>query len=639
MTISEGWSAGIAEHLHKIGDRDLPVLAASLICGTGDGRWLEEPYWSALGQSRLGSASVAGGRVRQEILEAVVNWLRQPSQDSRQLELEISDPVLSDLFRLVTGDELEAPYAQKLRLDLGLDMDGDAMSKVDGSKNIRVAVIGAGLSGLRVAEKLLTDGFDVTIYEAGASAGGVWRENTYPGCGLDTHPYQYEFPDAPFPGWQKGYANRGDILAYIGWLIDRWHLANRIVWNTQVRGARWDGALRQWVLDLADGKPGPRADILIAAVGALSKPKVPPIDGIETFAGAIFHTSGWRHDTSLKGRRIGLIGNGSSGVQVAKHLSEQGNLTLFQRSPAWIVPRRSDFDKPLIDESHRHLFASIPGYERWFRLRLAWELGDKNYRNLRLDPSWRGGKGINSHNEAIRRDLVKYIGSKVAKRPDLMEKLVPDYPPFTKRMVVDNDFYTALAAPGSSVVTEAIVAGDAHGLWTADGRHHRLDVIVLATGYRSTQFLWSLDLRGRSGRTPAELAGGDDEIRAYMGVSLPDFPNFFVMQGPNTGAGHGGSLTFAADCQATFIRNGVRAMLRRGTSTMECTMDALDAFNRELDQGLKTMVWSMGDVTSRFRNRQGRVVGNHPWSWQDIWTRARTVDEGAFHWSLPGPLS
>jgi 4-hydroxyacetophenone monooxygenase len=320
-------------------------------------------------------------------------------------------------------------------------------------------------------------------------------------------------------------------------------------------------------------------------------------------------------------------------VQVARYLSGQGHLTLFQRSPAWIVPRRPDFDKPLVDASHRRLFNDIPGYERWFRLRLFWELGDKNFRNLRLDPSWKGAHGINSHNEAIRRDLIKYIRNQVGNRPDLVEKLVPTYPPFTKRMVVDNEFYTALAAPDSSVVTDAITAADAQGLWTADGLHHDIDVIVLATGYRSTQFLWSLELRGRSQRTPADMAGGDDEIRAYMGASLPDFPNFFVMQGPNTGAGHGGSLTFAADCQSTFIRNVLRTMLRKGSRTIECTYEAFNAYNRELDQGLETMVWSSGDVTSRFRNNQGRVVGNHPWSWQDVWNRSRHIDERAFRWN------
>jgi 4-hydroxyacetophenone monooxygenase len=527
----------------------------------------------------------------------------------------------------------------KLRFDLGIERERRA-SPVPGAGRIRVAIIGAGLSGLWTAIKLRRAGFEVEIIEQASGIGGVWHANTYPDCGVDTHPYQYEFAEAPFQGWRHGYAGREEVLGYVRWLAERSGVQEAIRLDTRVLAARWDGGSQRWLIDIEHAQRGREriaAQILIAATGALSQPKAPAIAGLERFGGACFHTARWRHDIALDGKRIGLVGNGSSGVQVAKALAARGRLTVFQRSPAWIAPRRAAGSNGAIDGALRTLRAHWPAFAAWHRLRLCWELGDRNYPTLVRDQNWHGEGSVNAANDAVRHDLTAYVRSQLGEREDLLAKLIPSYPPFVKRMVVDNDYYRTLARPDVTLVTEPITAATQAGLVTGNGTEHTLDVIVFATGFHGTRFLWPLDIRGQDGRNLADAAG--EELRAYLGLALPGLPNFFLLHGPNSGAGHGGSATFLSDCQSDQILACLTHLVEGGFDELECRSDACDAYNARLDHDLAQMVWAHPGVASRFRNAQGRIVTNHPWTWQRYWKLTRRLDRQAFDWRRAGRSS
>jgi 4-hydroxyacetophenone monooxygenase len=616
---------------------DLPVLVASLVQVTGDARWLEEPFWSACATfRRTGTITAAIQPVAARVFDAVAGMMERRMRTGEQARSDLPDATLLELFRLVTGDEADPARVPLLRVELGLEpLEQYSDGLRQAASRMSVVVIGAGLSGLCMAAKLKQAGYDVSVLEQNSGYGGVWHDNTYPACGVDTHPYQYDLLSNRYHRWTGAYASRAEICRYIEWLIDKNDLKHVITYGTQVKRAVWYEPSQEWTLDVVDAgnrASTRRTQVLITAVGNLNQPKLPDIPGLDAFQGPAFHTSRWDHGVSLADKRVALIGNGSSGVQAAASIAARARLTVFQRSPAWIMPRRGGTNTGRVDETTQALCRSVPFYERWYRVWIGWELGDKNYSQLVADVNWRGGRSINARNEATRRDLVKYIRAEVGDRPDLITKLVPTYPPYVKRMVVDNGFYRTLAQPNVELVTECITGATASGLVTADGKHHYLDVLIFATGFRGTQFLWPIEVRGKSDRTPGEIAGRDDEARAYLGVVMPDFPNLFSLHGPNSGAGHGGAATFVAECQSHFILTCLNQMLEKRVASVECRVEAYRDYNERLDAGLSRMVWSHEGVNSRFRNATGRIVTNHCWTWQEYWTLTRSLDPNAFIW-------
>ena len=262
-----------------------------------------------------------------------------------------------------------------------------------------------------------------------------------------------------------------------------------------------------------------------------------------------------------------MIGNGSSGVQLGRALAEQAaHLTAFQRTPHWIVPNK--MAQETISPDERRRLREFPYYALWHRFIMFWTGGDLNYPSLVIDRDW-PGPGINAENARTRDRLIRYIAEETGGRQDLIEALTPDYPPYVKRMVWDNDWYRTLTRPNVELCTSGIVSADETGVITADGRHHDLDILVFATGFHGTRFLYPMEVRGRSGRTPAEVFGGDDEIRAYLGVAIPDFPNFFRISGPNSSVGHGGSSVFLSEMQAHYIQDCLRYLIERHVAAIQ----------------------------------------------------------------------
>ncbi|MBV1879570.1 MAG: NAD(P)/FAD-dependent oxidoreductase [Pseudomonadales bacterium] len=610
------------------------LLIAILTQVTGDPAWLEEPYSSLCHQQRRNSKSSA------EISEASTDTLKQTRQTlhtafmeqvinnpaAHQLPLP-DDQLMSQIMRFVTNENLPASHLEKLKYEL------KPVTQLATRENTpRIIIIGAGFSGLSVAIKLKEQGIPFRLLEKHAGVGGVWLENSYPGCGVDSPNHVYSFTNASNPEWSRYFVKRDEILEYIRSTVKKLNIIDSIEFGTDVSKMSWSAADKQWHIDhtFSDGsKNTTQADIIIPAVGTLNQTKYPEIEAIDDFEGDIFHTARWQHDVELKDRKIGMIGNGSSGFQVGPQVAKvASHLTSFQRSPAWTSANPEV--NTLVSPEVRWLMGHVPLYASWHRFAGYWSSGDASYANLKIDPTW-DGEGISRINEGVRKKLTEYIRGQFPDRQDLQDKMVPTYPPFTKRMVVDNGWLKSLARPNVALVTDEIVSATATGLVTADGQHHELDVIIFATGFYGTRFLWPTEVRGSKGRTPAEIAGQNDNILAYLGSAMPEFPNMFSVFGPNSSIGHGGSAVHVAECHATYISRCIEAMIDQNIQVLECKSDVCATYNKQLDQDMQSMVWTEPNIKSRYRNNEGRIVANHPWTLQRFWELTQQPDLNDYH--------
>lgn len=597
------------------------VLAAVCVHLSGRTDWLAARHRPMYDAYRDGRQPPFG-----ELSALVDDVLAAMSDDGGRSPSVPADDVMDEILAVLTGERLSELYRQRAVQDLRAELSRHDSPSPPVPSSPVVVVVGAGLAGLSMARQLRNAGVSFTVLERNADVGGVWLDNVYPDCGLDSPPSLYSLANDRHDGWSRTDPKRDEVLAYARGYADRHDLRQYIRFGSEVRTMTFDGARMCWNLELVcDGRPeSMTVDVIVSAVGTLNRPKLPDIPGLSSFTGRAMHTAQWPADIDLRDSRVGVVGNGSSGVQVVRPLSEQCQaLTIFQRSPAWIAPK-PETAGPISDE-FAWLVRHVPFYATWQRIGLYWTAGDREFGTLAFDPTWLG-RGPSESSDRLRGDLEAYIRDQLPDRPDLVEKLTPDYPPYAKRVVVDNEWYATVARPHVELVTDPISQVTARGVQTADGRHHDLDVIVFATGFHGDRFLWPMEVRGRSGRTLAEVAGGDDELRAYLGVTIPDFPNLFSIQGPNSSIGHGGAATWVIDCQTAYIAACVSAMADEGILAMECRADVCEDYNRRLDEGLTRMVWSHAGVESRYRNAAGRIVANHPWTLMQFWDMTRRLD-------------
>jgi cation diffusion facilitator CzcD-associated flavoprotein CzcO len=483
----------------------------------------------------------------------------------------------------------------------------------DVSSHVRIAIVGAGFSGLCMAIRLKQEEItDFAVLERAEELGGTWRDNTYPGCQCDIPSALYSFSFAPNPDWTRFYPRQAEIRDYLRRCARDFGVIPWIRFGHEVLRAEWDEAEHRWLLETSNGSL--TADILVGAMGGLSEPAIPDIPGLDRFQGTVFHSATWDHDHDLGGERVAVIGTGASAVQFVPRIQPQvGALHLFQRTPSWVLP---DPDRR-VSRLERRLFRALPPAQRMLRAALyfgheATVLGTIVDRRL--------SKGL----ELIGR---RHLRSQVAD-PELRAKLTPSYTIGCKRITMSNTYYRSLTRPNAELVTEPIREVRARSIVTADGAERSLDTIILGTGFKVFDSPAFSRVRGRDGRTLDQAWQGSP--RAYLGATIAGFPNLFLLVGPNSAGGYN-SIVFTTEAHVNYAIQAIRAMDRDNLRAVEVRPDVYGAFNREAERRLRESVWNRGGCASWYLDSNGR---NGVWwpgfTWR-LWQRTRRFDPADYH--------
>jgi cation diffusion facilitator CzcD-associated flavoprotein CzcO len=481
-----------------------------------------------------------------------------------------------------------------------------------------IAIVGGGFGGVGAAAMLRREGYeDITVFEKGERVGGVWHHNTYPGAACDIPSHLYEYSFAP-NRWSRRYAPQAEIQDYMEGVARRFGVLGKVRTGTEVESASWEGERGKWRLETSAGPH--EADLLIIACGQLSVPKTPPIPGLESFEGPAFHTAEWRHDVDLAGKRVAVIGTGCSAIQVAPAIQpEVEQVDVYQRSPGWTLPKM-DFEYS--PRAHA-LFRHFPVLHRLDRalIQVFQEIAAAALTNRRwLLPLFR----------AIGR---RQINSAIAD-PELRRKVTPTDEVGCKRIMLTDEWYPTLAQPNVELVDERIEAVTARGIRDARGVERPADAIVLATGFASHDFVAPMEISGRDGRSLAQE--WSEVARAYLGLSVPGFPNMFLLYGPNTNGGSG-SVINTLECGVGHVLAALREMERAPAQRIEVRPEAAADFDRELRAALAKTVWHSG-CTNWYVDENGNDPSNWPWLWSAYRRRTATIEPGAYELSGPaGP--
>lgn len=615
------------EHAH------LPTLVMALVHLTGDTTWLSDRYKPA--RPRGGEDPDDGGfpvevqrEIRDAAEQAVLAW-----RAGKPLYTDLSDAELHRMMCHYTGENVDPATVPMAAEEIGL-VDRDDTWRLpavpQATERLRAIVIGAGLSGICAGIKLDAMRIPYVVLERGTDVGGTWYANRYPGAGVDSpsHLYQYSFEQ--HADWSRYFAKRDEIHAYYSRVCDKYGVRKNIRFRTEVTRAIWREELAEWEVHV-QGPDGPDvlyAPIVISAVGLLNRPSIPAIPGAGSFRGPAMHTAEWDTEVDLTGKRVAVIGTGASAMQLVPAAAQvAGHVTIFQRSPQWATPMFNYHNE--VPEEVRYLMRHVPYYLAWYRYRQFWNWNDRLHPHLQIDPNWEHpDRSINAVNDRTRKFLTNYIVGILKDRPDLIEKCVPDYPPYGKRMLLDNGWFETLLRDNVELVTEKITEITPNGVVTADGVEHEADVLAYATGFEAHKVLYPIEIIGRNGYD-LRKDWGDDDARAYLGICIPDVPNFFCVFGPNTALGHGGSIVFHNEIQIRYIMGMLRMMAERDIRSVAVRRDVHDEYNRRVDEAHSRMIWSHRGMTTWYRNRAGRVVSLSPWRLVDYWhmTRQPNLDD------------
>lgn len=459
--------------------------------------------------------------------------------------------------------------------------DGETVERV------RVAVVGSGFGGIGTAVRLRQAGYDdFVVLERAPEIGGVWRDNRYPGCACDVESRLYSFSFAPNPHWTRRFSPGAEIWRYLRRCADEFGLAPHLRLGHEVEEAAWDAAAARWRIRTNRGVV--EAQVLVAAPGALAEPRLPDLPGVGDFRGRVLHSARWTEEESLDGARVAVVGTGASAIQIIPHIQPRvRRLTVFQRTPAWVIPRRDRALPPWVGT----LLQRTPLLERGMRqgLYLLHEGLGLALRHPRLA-------------RALERVLRLHLRRQVPD-PALRRRLRPDYTIGCKRILLSDDYYPALTQPNVELVSGGAVCLTAGGVVGADGVERAADVVIFATGFHVTDFPFARRILGAAGATLSEVWGAS--ARAHLGTTVAGFPNLFVLQGPNTGLGHS-SVLLMIEAQVEHVLNAIRYMDRHALAAVEPRPEAQDAFVREVDVAMTNTVWTTGGCRSWYLDETGR---------------------------------
>jgi 4-hydroxyacetophenone monooxygenase len=614
-----------------LGQADLRVLLMVLYHMTGDEKWLSEQYRPKRDVSLIADINAGFDPVRQaEIRNAASEVLMS---DKPAAVPTPDNPLMLRMMSQCLNERIAPEYGQMMREEVGFASrfanwrDPQRAGQRLKCRRFRVGIVGAGTGGIILATNLRKLGIECVVFERAAEVGGTWRDHTYPGCSVDTPNHAYSFSFGSRYSWSRYFAPRDQLQDYLVGIATETGIRDNIRFSTEVESARWNEKDSMWdvATNSSAGRETVQVNVLVSAIGQLSKANRIPIEGEETFPGPLFHPKYWPEDLDLSEKRVAIVGTGASAMQIVADIAPKvGHLTIYQRTAQWArpIPRYHD----PIEEDQQWLLKTVPFYDQWFRLTMLWRYGDGLLPTLRKDPNWpHPTRSVNSTNERHRVQMQSYIEEKLADRPDLLAKAIPSYPPYGKRILLDAGWYDALLRPNVELVTEKIDHIEGSAVVASDGTKRDADVVVVSTGYDVNGVVPSLNITGRNGLNLAD-AWANDNPYAHLSTSVPGFPNFFVVLGPNTGLAHGGSAIFMNECVGRYIADFVSRMVEDDIEIVEVTKKAAAEYTQRVDAEHEKLVWTTQGLDSYYRNPQGRVTFACPWRLVDFWQMTHEAD-------------
>lgn len=554
----------------------------------------------------------------------------------------VEPALLRRMMNWIAAAEVPGEYVPMMLEEMGLSGDAGAgeelASKEFASKEFAsepaaraefpVIVIGCGQSGLLAAIRLKQAGVPFTVIEKNPGVGGTWWENTYPGARVDVGNHFYCYSFEPSDHWSEFFARQPELQAYFAGVMDRHGIAEHVRFDTTVTSLEWDDDSGTWAVTVssAGGTETLRARAVISAVGQLNAPFVPDFPGRDAFAGPAFHTARWDHAVDLAGKDVVMIGAGASGFQIAPAIADGvRRLTIIQRTAQWMFPNPNYHAG--VGPGMRWALRHLPFYGSWYRFLIFWPGCDTGLAAAKVDPDWPDQQvAVSAANDMARLMFTAWITSQLDGDEELAAKVVPDYPATGKRTLQDNgSWLQTLRRDNVELVRAGVDRIEADAVVDSHGERHHAEVLIYATGFRVNDFLSSLTVTGRGGVELHDAWG--ERPAAYLGITIPGFPNFFCMYGPGTNLASGGSLIFHSECQIRYIMGCIDLLLAAGKTAMEPRTERYDDWYARSQAELKTMVWSQPSIAHSFyKDARGVVHSLSPWRLVDYWAWTRSPD-------------
>jgi 4-hydroxyacetophenone monooxygenase len=616
-------------------DVSIPALMCSMVHLTGDPDWVRgelRPAGLFLNEYQGFMDEETKAEARRRALPAILEYRDGGCVLPPPPSSEVLHEMMSYLACQTVDPDVVPMFIDDLHLD-GVDSGavqwGAALPDAVRA-DAAVVVIGCGEAGLLAGIRLGEAGLPFTIVEKNGGPGGTWWENRYPGARVDVGSHFYCYSFEPGDHWTEYFSQQPELQDYFVHVMQKYGVDAHCRFETEVLGADYDPARRRWTVSVRtrDGDIETLdARFVISAVGSLNTPRMPDIPGMDDFQGPSFHSARWDASVDVAGSRVALVGAGASGFQIAPTIAETvEQLTVFQRTAQWMFPNQNYHRA--VPEGDQWAMRHLPFYERWFRFLTFYPGAGLSIENSRIDPAYDDGSGlaVSPGNEVTRQLFSSWIESQVGDDPDLLAKVMPDYPATGKRTLQDNGSWLAcLKRDNVELVRTPIDRIVADGVVTTDGTHYPADVICYATGFRHNDYLWPMTITGPDGRTLRDVWG--HEPSAYLGITVPGFPNLFCVYGPGTNLAHGGSLIFQSECQLHYVLDAIRRVLVGGHAAIEVRADAAAEYRERYRGEIKQMVWSHPSVKhSHFKNPDGEIFTLSPWPIPTYWRWTRAVD-------------
>jgi 4-hydroxyacetophenone monooxygenase len=630
--IEDQWVRDLEQHVKH--GADLPVLLMTTAHSTGNLSVLRKEWRpvDVLGVAKCDVSEQEQDRIRRECTWLLADHRRsggaRPVRPTYDFLRAVGDWFL--------GSGLE-PYIPLLAEELVFDTDDLrrplwSKNRIAPARSLHVAIVGAGESGIVLGVRLKQAGIPFTIYEKNADVGGTWLENSYPGCRVDINSFVYSYAFAPHL-WPDYLGMRGDVLSYLQRVAKENGLYEHIKFGTEIEAASWNQETQSWDLSLCcEGEAEAISpDVVVFAVGQLNRPKLPDMPGVNTFGGASFHSAKWDYSVDMNGKSVGVIGTGASACQFIPQVAEVAQkVTVFARTATWLLPTPELHER--VVGSARWLLENVPGYAQWYRAGLLMLQTPGLLEHVIVDQEYAADeRAVSPTNDLVRQQLQGWLEPQISDRPDAV---IPDSPVGAKRILRDNGTWVKTLRRGNvEVVRTQIAEVTEDGIKCTDGSRHKLDVILYGTGFHASKFLFPIKVTGVGGASLHER--WSDGARAYLGMTVPDFPNMFCMYGPNTNlVVHGGSIVMFSELTAKYIVDALRVLLERGERTMDVRSDVFEDYNRRVDEANRARAWGFSKVNSWYKDVRGRVGQNYPFTAAEYYQRTNSVVTADFDFGI-----